>query len=72
MLGAAQYADCWWLDSTGSIGYTDGMADRGRITVRLSVEDLAQLKNEYAQSYPVHRTSWNAWLLARLQQRKQA
>ena len=35
-------------------------------TIRLPAALAAKLKNEYAQTYPEHRQSYNAWLVERL------
>ena len=37
-----------------------------QITLRLPPETLKALRDEHAQTYPEHRLSFNAWLLARL------
>ena len=34
--------------------------------IRLPAALAAKLKNEYAQTYPEHRQSYNAWLVERL------
>jgi hypothetical protein len=38
-----------------------------RITIRLPVELLAQLRECHARTYPQHRTSWNTWLVIQLE-----
>lgn len=36
------------------------------ITLRLPADLLQRLREEHAKTYPVHRQSFNAWLLSRI------
>ena len=39
-------------------------------TIRMPKEVLAQLKDQYANTYALHRLSFNAWLVERLTTQK--
>ena len=39
---------------------------RTAIVVRIDTAVLARLREEYANTYPAHRLSFNAWVVARL------
>jgi hypothetical protein len=41
-------------------------AKDSRVTIRVPADLLAQLREQYAQTYPLHRMSWNTWLISRL------
>jgi len=36
-------------------------------TIRIPETLFAQLKERYAKTYPVHRLSFNAWLVSRIE-----
>jgi hypothetical protein len=42
-------------------------AKDSRVTIRVPADLLAQLREQHAQTYPLHRMSWNTWLISRLQ-----
>lgn len=44
------------------------MTEQTQWTLRLPADALAALKDAHAESYPKHRLSFNAWMLAVIEQ----